>query len=103
MSGGGSGAGAGAGGGAGEGPGLGAATKGAGSAKRKIEGTGHKSLDAPVGQANVNLKGYLHVFKYVRRALALVWSTSKPLTIGLALCALAAGALPGGIAWVGKH
>jgi ATP-binding cassette subfamily B protein len=48
-------------------------------------------------------KSYLGVFKYSRRALSLVWSTSKPLTLGLAACAVLAGALPGGIAWVGKH
>jgi ATP-binding cassette subfamily B protein len=43
------------------------------------------------------------VFRFSRRALALVWATSPALTVGLALGTLAAGVLPGGIAWVGKH
>jgi ATP-binding cassette subfamily B protein len=99
------GAGSGGGGGGGGGDGLGAKIgKGAGAAKRKVDGgQGHKQLAPPVGQGNVNLRGYLHVFKYVRRAMALVWTTSRPLTIGLALCAVASGVLPGAIAWVGKH
>jgi len=39
---------------------------------------------------------------YGRRALALVWATSKLLTIVLACLTLVAGLLPAGIAWVGK-
>ena len=42
------------------------------------------------------------VLRYTRRALELVWSTSKPLTIALALLTLIAGLLPAAIAWVGK-
>jgi len=48
-------------------------------------------------------RNYLGVFKYSRRAIALVWKTSRTLTIGLAIGSLIAGILPGGIAWVGKH
>ncbi|MEN1728805.1 MAG: ABC transporter ATP-binding protein, partial [Pseudomonadota bacterium] len=39
---------------------------------------------------------------YGRRALALVWATSKVLTFVLAGLTLVAGLLPAGIAWVGK-
>jgi len=39
---------------------------------------------------------------YGRRALALVWATSRLLTIALAGLTLVAGLLPAGIAWVGK-
>ena len=39
---------------------------------------------------------------YGRRALALVWATSKLLTFVLAGLTLVAGLLPAGIAWVGK-
>jgi ATP-binding cassette subfamily B protein len=48
------------------------------------------------------LRDYLGVFRFSRRALVLVWTTSRALTIGLALGALIAGLLPGAIAWVGK-
>jgi len=39
---------------------------------------------------------------YGRRALALVWATSKWLTVALACLTLVAGLLPAGVAWVGK-
>jgi len=39
---------------------------------------------------------------YGRRALALVWATSRMLTLVLAALTLVAGLLPAGIAWVGK-
>ncbi|MEL7187212.1 MAG: ABC transporter ATP-binding protein [Pseudomonadota bacterium] len=44
----------------------------------------------------------LGVFGYSRRAIELVWTTSKPLTIAIALLTLVAGILPAAIAWVGK-
>lgn len=43
------------------------------------------------------------VFAYSRRALELVWSTSKPLTLALAGLTLAAGMLPAGVAYVGAR
>jgi ATP-binding cassette subfamily B protein len=43
------------------------------------------------------------VFRFSGRALELVWSTSRPLTIVLAVLTLAAGLLPAGVAWVGAH
>jgi ATP-binding cassette, subfamily B, bacterial len=48
------------------------------------------------------LGGYLGVFRYSRRAAELVWTTSKPLTIALALLSLVGGLLPAGVAYVGK-
>lgn len=48
------------------------------------------------------LGGFLGVFRYSRRALALVWDTSRTLTVGLALCTLVAGVLPAVAAWVGQ-
>ena len=44
----------------------------------------------------------LGVFGYSRRAIELVWTTSKPLTIAIALLTLIAGVLPAAIAYVGK-
>ncbi len=42
------------------------------------------------------------VFQYTGRAVALVWGTSRRLTLALALTTLVAGLLPAAIAWVGK-
>jgi ATP-binding cassette subfamily B protein len=46
--------------------------------------------------------GYLSFWRYSRRALALVWSTHRALTIGLGLLTLAAGLMPAGVAYLGK-
>ena len=43
------------------------------------------------------------MFIYGSRALALVWTTNKLLTIGLALLTLTAGVLPAGVAYVGAR
>jgi ATP-binding cassette subfamily B protein len=48
-------------------------------------------------------RSFLGVFRYSGRALQLVWSTSRPLTMALALLTLAAGLLPAGVAYVGAH
>ena len=48
------------------------------------------------------LQSFFGVFKYSRRAIELVWSTSRPLTVALAALTLAAGLLPAGIAYVGQ-
>ena len=46
-------------------------------------------------------RGILSVFDYGRRALLLVWTTNKPLSVTLAALTLAAGILPAGVAYVG--
>jgi len=48
------------------------------------------------------LQRALGVFVYSRRALELVWTTSRPLTITLALLTLVAGILPAVIAYIGQ-
>ena len=48
------------------------------------------------------LSKFLGVFRYSGEALKLVWTTSKKLTIVLAILTLIAGVLPASIAWVGK-
>jgi len=48
-------------------------------------------------------RGHFAVFAYSSRALELVWSTSRPLTLALALLTLIAGTLPAAIAYVGAH
>ncbi len=45
---------------------------------------------------------YLGVFRYSRRAIELVWQTSRPLTLVLAAATLIAGLLPAAAAWVGQ-
>jgi ATP-binding cassette subfamily B protein len=48
------------------------------------------------------LRRALGVFGYSRRALELVWTTSRPLTIALALLTLLGGILPAVIAYLGQ-
>ncbi|MDR9432501.1 MAG: ABC transporter ATP-binding protein [Spiribacter sp.] len=45
---------------------------------------------------------YLGVFRYSRRAIALVWQTSRILTVVLAAATIVAGLLPAAAAWVGQ-
>ncbi len=99
MSGGGGGGG---GGGAGGGAGAGGGGGTGGKAGVKTTAHGGKSIGPPPPES-IQWKNYLGVFKYTRRAIALVWSTNRTLTIGLALGSLLAGLFPGAIAWVGKH
>jgi len=48
------------------------------------------------------LGGYLGFWRYSSRALALVWTTHRTLTVTLGLLTLAAGLMPAGIAYLGK-
>ena len=48
------------------------------------------------------LRRALGVFGYSRRALELVWTTSRPLTVALALLTLVGGILPAAIAYIGQ-
>ncbi|MGB5511899.1 MAG: hypothetical protein WBM87_09350, partial [Woeseiaceae bacterium] len=48
------------------------------------------------------LRRALGVFAYSRRALELVWTTSRALTLTLAVLTILAGILPAAIAYVGK-
>ncbi len=45
---------------------------------------------------------YLGVFRYSRKAIALVWTTSPKLTTVLAFLTVLAGVLPAGVAYVGQ-
>ncbi|MEO0574140.1 MAG: ABC transporter ATP-binding protein [Pseudomonadota bacterium] len=54
--------------------------------------------DAPESQTRFGVG----VFAYSRDAIALVWSTSKPLTLWLGALTIIAGLLPAAMAWVGK-
>ncbi|HEV7716028.1 MAG TPA: hypothetical protein VGO53_10550, partial [Steroidobacteraceae bacterium] len=50
----------------------------------------------------VNLQGFFGVFRYSRRAIELVWSTSRPLTLAIAALTVVAGALPAAVAYIGS-
>ncbi len=49
-----------------------------------------------------NFRGFFEVFKYSRRALELVWSTNRALTVAIASLTVVAGALPAAVAYVGS-
>ncbi len=62
----------------------------------------HLPVEKPASMGeSANPRGFLGVFAYSRRALELVWTTNRPLSIALALLTLFAGLLPAGIAYVG--
>src|ERR1700728_2423367 len=50
----------------------------------------------------LSLRGFFGVFRYSRRALELVWSTSRALTVALGVFTLLAGVLPASVAYVGS-
>jgi ATP-binding cassette, subfamily B, bacterial len=54
------------------------------------------------GAEKLTLRGFFGVFRYSRRALALVWSTNGALTVALAVLTLIAGVLPALVAYVGS-
>jgi len=56
---------------------------------------------APAGGDKLTLRGFFGVFRYSRRALELVWSTNRELTVALGLLTLLAGILPASVAYVG--
>ncbi|MGM0855743.1 MAG: ABC transporter ATP-binding protein [Pseudomonadota bacterium] len=57
---------------------------------------------SPAASSSSPLSGFFGVFRYSRRALGLVWETSRWMMLGLALCTLVAGVLPAVAAWVGQ-
>lgn len=61
----------------------------------------HHAGVAPGGREGTTLRGFFGVFRYSRRALELVWSTNRALTLALALLTLIAGILPASVAYVG--
>jgi ATP-binding cassette, subfamily B, bacterial len=65
-------------------------------------GTGTGASAGPVAGEGLTLRGFFSVFRYSRRAVELVWSTSSVLTISLALLTVVAGVLPAAIAYVGS-
>src|SRR5687768_11902210 len=67
----------------------------------------HTGRHAPLAPAEKRsgrqaLDDYLGFWRYSRRAIALVWSTHRGLTIALGALTLAAGLMPAAIAYLGK-
>jgi len=57
---------------------------------------------SPIPEAAPELRrSFFGVFRYSRRALDLVWTTSRGLTVALGVLTIAAGVLPAGMAYVG--
>ncbi len=61
-----------------------------------------RQRSAPAEGDGLSLQGFFGVFRYSRRALELVWSTNRALTVALALLTLFAGVLPASVAYVGS-
>ena len=61
-----------------------------------------RSRSAPADSDAVHLEGFFGVFRYSRRAMELVWSTSRGLTLALAVLTVIAGVLPASVAYVGS-
>ncbi|HEX6638618.1 MAG TPA: ABC transporter ATP-binding protein [Steroidobacteraceae bacterium] len=55
------------------------------------------------GESINTARQFFGVFKYSKRALQLLWSTSKSLSLLLGFCTVLAGVLPSGVAWVGAR
>ena len=62
-----------------------------------------RTTDGPTNGASPGwFRRSLGVFRYSRRAVELVWATSRGLTVALAALTLIAGLLPPAIAWTGS-
>jgi ATP-binding cassette subfamily B protein len=68
----------------------------------KVLPSSRRSRVAPANGDSVTLRGFFGVFRYSRRALELVWSTNRGLTVALALLTLIAGVLPASVAYIGS-
>jgi ATP-binding cassette subfamily B protein len=55
------------------------------------------------GESINSPRQFFGVFGYTKRALGLLWSTSKGLSFLLGFCTILAGILPSGVAWVGAR
>jgi ATP-binding cassette, subfamily B, bacterial len=68
----------------------------------KVLPSSRRSRSAPVNGETVTLQSFFGVFRYSRRAIELVWSTNRGLTVALAVLTLVAGILPASVAYIGS-
>ena len=59
-------------------------------------------LSPNLSEGTALAQGFFGVFRYSRRAVELVWTTSRGLSLALAVLTLVAGALPAAVAYVGS-
>ena len=59
-------------------------------------------MAVPSDRPVMSMQSFFGVWGYGRRAIALVWSTHRGLTITLGLLTICAGVLPAAVAWVGQ-
>jgi ATP-binding cassette subfamily B protein len=59
------------------------------------------TLPRAANEKPLNVQGFFGVFRYSRRAIELVWSTSRRLTLAIAALTVVAGALPAAVAYIG--
>src|SRR6266481_105175 len=83
-------------------PGVGTGGAGGGSGSGSASGGAGSGGGGPGAGEGLTIRGFFGVFRYSRRAIQLVWSTSPVLTIALGLLTIVAGVLPAGIAYVGS-
>ena len=60
----------------------------------------HLPADPPAREPG--LRAWLGVFRYSGRALELVWTTRRSLTVALLVLTVVGGLVPAAIAWAGK-
>jgi len=61
-----------------------------------------RSLGGAAPGAKIELRAFFGVFRYSRRAIGLVWSTSRRLTLFLAVLTVVSGVIPAFTAYVGR-
>ncbi|HET9107277.1 MAG TPA: ABC transporter ATP-binding protein [Steroidobacteraceae bacterium] len=66
-----------------------------------VNAPGHSRRPLPAPD-RLSLKGFFGVFRYSRRAIELVWSTNRALSVSLACLTLFAGVLPASVGYVGS-
>lgn len=69
---------------------------------RPLRRTPSPATPSATGAQPFSLRGFFGVFRYSRRAVELVWSTNRALTVWLAWLTVVAGVLPAGIAYMGS-
>src|SRR5262249_19621514 len=75
-----------------------------GRAKPAQAGLVHRLRPAApaAGENTLNVRSFFGLFRYSPRAIELVWSTSRALTLAIAALTVVAGTLPAAVAYVGS-
>jgi ATP-binding cassette, subfamily B, bacterial len=68
----------------------------------KVLPSSRQTRATPADGDSITPRDFFGVFRYSRRALELVWSTNRALTVSSALLTLIAGVLPASVAYIGS-